>query len=207
MVEGQASWPATWVHVRYVVRHLWTAAQVAPGRSTVHATAASRPLGTGWVAFAGPSGVGKSRLMNRLLAGGALDECHEDDCPVVDVHGVARGLIPTPHEVRATLVGAVAGWVLLDAEQPPGAVVDADAATVGRLLAATRPVWPLSWLPGPEGGPIAARPRSAPASGAFGSAPALVVPARHDTDATVVDAVRSWIAALPEPARPGQPAA
>jgi hypothetical protein len=188
VVEEQPSWPATWVHVRYVLRHVWTAWHAARARPSVHATATTRPGGPGWVGFAGPTRAGKSRLMNRLLACGALDECVEDDCPVLGPGTAGRALMPTQHEVRTTRTGRLAAWVLLD--EAAACVAPVDTPTAAAFLAATRPVWPLSWLPTVDGRGAGAPPDPA-------GVPALAVPARSDADDATVAAVAGWLAAQP----------
>jgi hypothetical protein len=188
-VEEQPAWPATWVHVRYVLRHLGTAWHAARGRPSVHATAATLPGGGGWVVLAGPTRSGKSRLMNRLVVDGALGECVEDDCPVLGPGDEVRALMPTQHEVRSTRTGQVAAWLLLDEDAT--AVAPVDALTAATLLAETRPVWPLSWLPAIEdpagGAPVVPDPAGAPA---------LTVPARSDADDAIVAAVAQWLAGI-----------
>jgi hypothetical protein len=193
LVEEQPTWPATWVHVRYVLRHIWTAGHAACGRPSVHATAATRPGADGWVVLAGPTRSGKSRLMNRLLAAGSLGECVEDDCPVVGPGDALRAVMPTQHEVRSTRVARAVGWILLDEAAPPDSVGPVDDQAAAAFLATTRPVWPLRWLPVLDG---AARRAGPPVPDPAGR-PALAVPARADADDAVVAAVAAWLADLP----------
>jgi hypothetical protein len=193
LVEEQPAWPATWVHVRYVLRHLWTAWHAARDRPSVHATAATVPAAPGWVVLAGPTRSGKSRLMNRLLAIGALAECVEDDCPVVGPGDALRTLMPTQHEVRSTRTGRAAAWLLLD--ERTASVTPIAAAEAAAFLAGTRPVWPLSWLPSIDG-PTGHVATGAPATPDPAGSPALAVPVRSDADDGAVAAVAAWLAAL-----------
>lgn len=188
-VSAHASWPTTWVHVRFVLRHLIVAGMLTrPDHHCVHAVVAEADLGGGpsGLLVCGPTGSGKTRLVNRLVELGVVSSVVEDDCAVVDRSWVLTSLIPTEHELRRPRHLPIGAVVLLDPEvrdpEPVPARLAADFA------AACPTPWPAAWLPG-------ATPRAA----RMGEPPArlrgLRVPARADTDERVVGAVARLVEA------------
>ena len=177
-VGGSPSPAQSWVHVRFVLRHLVTAHLLArPRAQVVHAVAARHDSGGDpVVAVVGPTTSGKTRLVNRLVATGVLDEVVEDDCAVV-ADGALAGLFPTEHELRRLRVHPIGAVVALD--ETVDRVREGDLADVARWAAACQVPWPVDWLPGAPTRP------STPTPFAAGTT-CIVAPIRRDDDPTVV---------------------
>lgn len=184
-VTGSPSWPATWVHVRFLLRHLIVAGLLArPLHHCVHAVVAEAEGTDVGVLVAGPNGSGKTRLVNRLVERGVVSAVVEDDCAVVDTDWALTCLMPTEHELRRPRRLDVAVAVLLDADATGPEVVP---ARVAADFAACCPTpWPAAWLPGAT--PRAERMDDPPAR-----LRALRVRARSDTDDALVDAVSMFV--------------
>ncbi len=195
--DGGTRWAVTagstpaqsWVHIRFVLRHLVTAHLLArAGAQVVHAVAAThRRPHIGAVAVLGPSRTGKTRLVNRLVAAGVLGEVVEDDCGVV-VEGSLAGLFPTEHELRQLHIHPLAAVVALD--DRVDAVADADRVQTASWAARCPVPWPAGWLPGTPSRP------SRPVPLLAGTA-CFVVPPRRQEDPVVLGALRERLESLP----------
>ena len=184
-VTRSPSWPTTWVHVRFLLRHLIVAGLLArPRHHCVHAVVAEAEGTGGGVLVAGPSGSGKTRLVNRLVERGVLSAVVEDDCAVVDADWRLTCLLPTEHELRRPRRLDVAVALLLDAGAAGPEAVPGGVAAEFAVSCPTP--WPAAWLPGAT--PRAERMEDPPAR-----LRALRVPARSDTDDVLVDAVSTFV--------------
>jgi hypothetical protein len=183
-VTAAPSWPTTWVHVRFVLRHLIVAGLLTrPDHHCIHSVVAESP--GGGVMVVGPTGSGKTRLVNRLVEQGVVSGVVEDDCSVVDSDWGLTSLIPTEHELRRPRSLPVRVAILMDTDAAEPEAVTGEVAAA--FAAATPTPWPAAWLPGAT--PRAARIGSPPAG-----CSALRVPARSDTDDEVLDAVVRLVA-------------
>ncbi|HEV7534481.1 MAG TPA: hypothetical protein VGP90_02535, partial [Acidimicrobiia bacterium] len=148
-VTADASWPTTWVHIRFVLRHLIVAGLIArPDHHCLHAVVAEvdSSAGPSGLLVCGPTGSGKTRLVNRLVEVGAVSAVVEDDCAVVDGGWVLTSLIPTEHELRRPRHLPIGAVVVLDAQcGEPEAV---PGRTAAEFAAACPTPWPAAWLPG-----------------------------------------------------------
>ncbi|MDQ1516209.1 MAG: hypothetical protein QOE80_2039, partial [Actinomycetota bacterium] len=183
-VTADRSWPTTWVHVRFLLRHFIVSGLLTrPGHHCIHAVVALGPTSAGprqGLLVAGPSGSGKTRLVNRLVEQGVVSGVVEDDCAVIDSDWGLISLMPTEHELRRPQRLEVGAVVLLDADASAPEALSPRAAAD---FAARCPTpWPARWLPG-------ATPRRARMSDPPPALRALRVPARSDTDDAVLEAV------------------
>ena len=188
-VTADASWPATWVHVRFVLRHLIVAGLITrPDHHCLHAVVAEvdGAGGPSGLLVCGPTGSGKTRLVNGLIELGAVSAVVEDDCAVIDRDWVLTSLIPTEHELRRPRHLPIGAVVVLDAPcREPEAVPGRTAAD---FAAACPTPWPAAWLPG-------ATPRSARVADVPAGVQVLRVPVRSDTDDRVIEAVARLVEA------------
>jgi hypothetical protein len=188
-VTEQASWPTTWVHVRFLLRHLIVSRLIErPGHHCLHAVVArgAEDLGsdpTRGLLVAGPSRSGKTRLVNRLIEGGVVEDVVEDDCPVIDDDWRMTSLIPTQHELRRPRHLDVAAVVLLDPEVDKPETAPAQVAA--EFAVRTPTPWPAPWLP-------AAAPRRPEMAEVPPGLRVLRVSPRSDTDDTVIDAITDF---------------
>jgi hypothetical protein len=173
----------SWVHARFVLRHLTTLALTADsGGRAVHAVTARLPDGR-LVVTAGPTQSGKTRIVNRLTAANVVSEIDDDDCPVLTNEGKVWTLMPTRYELRRARSGDLAGIVVLTEghEVTPWAADQAAA-----FLSSTPVSWPAAWLPGGESSRV-----SVPAN-----VPVVAAPARTDDHDAVVarlaEVIGSW---------------
>jgi hypothetical protein len=182
-VTEHPSWPTTWVHVRFLLRHLIVSRLIErPGHHCLHAVVARGAGGNGLL-VAGPSGSGKTRLMNRLVERAVVDDVVEDDCAVIDSDWRMTSLIPTQHEIRRPQQLDIAAVVVLDpaVDKPEEA-----APRVAADFAANTPTpWPARWLPG-------AAPRRLEMESPPDGLRVLRVSPRSDADDSVIDAVASF---------------
>lgn len=181
-VTEHPSWPTTWVHVRFLLRHLIVSRLIErPSHYCLHAVAATS-AGRGLL-VAGPSGSGKTRLVNRLVERGAVDDVVEDDCAVIDSGWHMTSLIPTQHELRRPRHLDIAAVVLLDpaVDKPEEAPPEVAAA----FAVSTPTPWPARWLPG-------AAPRRPAMEGPPQDLRVLRVSPRSDADDSVIDAVATF---------------
>ena len=136
----------TSVHVRFVLRHLTTSfLEVDLGGRSVHAVTGSLTRDRGVVTVAGPTRSGKTRLVNRLMAAGLVEDVVDDDCPVLTPDGLLVTLVPRRYEVARAAGRRLAVLVLLDsAASEPGVL---DLASAHEFLGRTPTPWPATWLP------------------------------------------------------------
>lgn len=189
LVTEHPSWPTTWVHVRFLLRHLIVSRLIErPGHHCLHAVVARTAEGDGagparGLLVAGPSGSGKTRLVNRLIERGAVDEVVEDDCAVIDPGWRMTSLIPTQHELRRPRHLDIAAVVVLD---PQVDKPEAAPPRVAAEFAVTTPTpWPARWLP-------AGASRRPEMESPPDDLRVLRVSPRSDADDSVIDAVASF---------------
>ena len=166
----------TSVHVRFLLRHLTTALLATDlGAAPVHAVTATVPTG-GVLVVSGPTQSGKTRLVNRLVASGAVRQVVDDDCPLVTSAGSLVTLVPRRYEVERVRSHDLRALVLLD-----GSVTSPEVPSDPRAFLAATPVpWPCAWLPHPD----------LPAVPMLPAVPGLAVPPR---DEGCVEAVAALI--------------
>lgn len=186
-LTSSAAWDQTWVHVRYLLRHLIVSRYGAmPGIARVHAvvgTLADEPDQA--VAIVGPSLAGKSRLMNRMVEQQLVARVVEDDCAVISGGVRVISLIPTQHELRRPETVSLAGLIYLDGTRSPERLSSRDATAFAARCPAP---WPAAWLPSTGyRGESAVFPDSLPV---------LRAPVRSDHIPSVVTAVSDFAASL-----------
>lgn len=149
IVSGARDATRRWIHVRFLLRHLYVAGMIArPGYQCAHAVVA--PLlskhGNSAVMLVGPSGSGKSHLYRDLSASNFLGEWVEDDCAVLDPQCNAIYLIPQEKVARRAQHIPVVAAILLDETAKVAAEISEEDGKA--FMESTPTPWPANWLPG-----------------------------------------------------------
>lgn len=136
----------SWVHVRYVLRHLIVSRLLSQKRYFhLHGAIGLSRHNSGHL-FVGASGSGKSHLVRRLVQDGVIQDCLEDDCAILDEDWNAVYLTPEIDKLKSAGCVKINTLVCLDEDlAEPRPINHAEAIALANR---TTPPWPAGWLPG-----------------------------------------------------------